>query len=201
MADAIQTMIDSPTYGQLIFDAVLSAEHKSSATVTSHPVQYGAQVTDHAINEPDEVMLSIGMSDVMTVAETDHSINAFRRLKQIKEKREPVTLVTRMGRYENMIITSLSVPDDYTTMFGMKANIIFSHIEIVQVAVVTIQQTVSASKKSSKKKSKKAKAKTATPTTTNGTPSKEDGTLAYKIKELLNKSRNTTETTQKKEEQ
>lgn len=175
---ATQTMIISPTYGNFVFDAVFSAEHSGSVSTTKHPVQYGASVTDHAINEPDEVMLSIGMSDAATAAGTNHSVNAFQLLRQIKEKREPVTLVTRLATYANMLITSMSVPDDYTTMNALKASLIFTHIDIAVVTVVTVQQTVSSSKttssgksssskkKSSKKSTKKKSTKTAKQTNT-----------------------------------
>lgn len=169
MATTMLITSDGETF---VFDAVLSAEHKSSVSVTSHPVQYGASIVDHAINEPDEVMLSVGMTDTMEGVDSNHSVNAFAKLKQITESRKVVSLVTRLGRYENMLITSLSAPDDYTTMYGLKANIIFTHIEIVPVSVVTVQQTVSSSKTSGsssgatqtkdKKKSSKDKGKKST---------------------------------------
>lgn len=163
----VQTMIISPTFGQFVFDSVLSTEHSSTVTVTKHPVQYGASITDHAVNEPDEVSVSVGMTDAAAGVDENHSVNAFGLLKQIMEKREPVTLVTRLKTYQNMVITSMSVPDDYTTMNALKATIIFTHVEIVPVSVVTIQQTVSSSKtkstssggKAGKKGGKKKKSK------------------------------------------
>ena len=166
------TMVILNTGESFTFDAVLSTEHKGTVTVTQHPVQFGASVTDHAINDPDEVMLSIGMTDTMEGVGNNHSVNAFTQLKAIKEARRPVTLVTRLYRYVNMLITSLSAPDDYTTMNGLKANIIFTNIEVVQVGTVTVQETVSASKTTSttstakeKSKAKKSSKKKTTKTT------------------------------------
>jgi len=165
------TMMILNTGEVFTFDAVLSTEHKGSVTVTSHPVQFGASVTDHAINDPDEVMLSIGMTDAMENVGANHSVNAFTQLRAIKEARRPVTLVTRLGSYENMLITSLSAPDDYTTMNALKAQIIFTGIEVVQVGVVTVQQTVTASKTvSDSGSSKKPKSKKGNGTKTTKEP-------------------------------
>ena len=177
-----KTMIITSSNEKFTFDAVLSVEHKSSVTVTQHPVQYGASITDHAINDPDEVMLSIGMTDVATGVGSNHSVNAFTQFKAIKEARKPVTLVTRLYRYENMLITSLSAPDDYTTMNALKANIILTHLEIVKVATVTVQQTVSSSKTtSSSSGSKKSSSKKSTKKKTTKTTKKADSTLLTKI--------------------
>ena len=141
------TLIKSPSFGDFIFDAVISAEHSREVTVTSHPVQYGAEISDHSYLEPETVNLSIGMSDVMSdIGQAAHSVNAHAQLVQMMQARELVTLVTRLGTYEDMIISSMSTPDDFATMNGIKAQIGFRHVNIVTAAVVLIQNKVSSSK-------------------------------------------------------
>lgn len=142
----VKTMIDSPTYGKFYFDAVFSTEHSANVTVTEHPVQVGAPITDHAYQEPDEVTMEIGMSDAMVGVSNDHSVNAFTMLRQIMVKREPVKLVTRLKTYSNMVLTSISAPDDQSTMYGLKATIMLRSVNIVSVSVIKVQQTVSAKK-------------------------------------------------------
>ena len=156
----VTTMIESPTCGQFFFDAVFSTEHRSNVTVTEHPVQVGAPISDHAYQEPDEVTLEIGMSDVMTGVGSDHSVNAYNTLRQIMSLREPVKLVTRLWTYQNMVLTSISAPDDQTTMYGLKATIMFKSVNIVSVSIIKVQQTVSASKSSSSSGKKKTSKKT-----------------------------------------
>ena len=63
----VTTMIVSPTYGRFIFDAVFSTDHSANATVTQHPVQSGASISDHAYMEPDEVSVEIGMTDTAAI--------------------------------------------------------------------------------------------------------------------------------------
>ncbi|MBQ8201474.1 MAG: hypothetical protein IJZ74_06885 [Clostridia bacterium] len=139
------TMIVSPSYGRFTFDAVFRTDHMANVTVTQHPVQTGASISDHAYAEPDEVTLEIGMSDAVTYAGTNHSVNAYSQLRAIMAKREPVTLITRLQSYKNMVITSMSAPDDYTTMNALKATIYFRQIEMVSVSTITVQQKVTAS--------------------------------------------------------
>lgn len=60
---AVKTMINSPTYGRFVFDAVFNTSHNANLMVTEHPVQSGGSIADHAFMEPDEVQMEIGMSD------------------------------------------------------------------------------------------------------------------------------------------
>ena len=49
--------------GGLVFDAVLKTDHTSKVTATSHPVESGANISDHAFVEPAEISLEVGVSD------------------------------------------------------------------------------------------------------------------------------------------
>lgn len=141
------TMIDSPTHGRFVFDAVFKTDHNASAIVTQHPVQTGAAVSDHAYMEPDEISIEIGMSDAaLSASGSGHSVNAYAQLRAIMDERLPVTLITRLRTYDNMVITSITTTDDYTTMNALRATIFFQRVRIVRVATIKIQQTVSASK-------------------------------------------------------
>ena len=140
-------MINSPSAGRILFDAVLHVDHSLNVVTTDHPVQTGANISDHAYKENDEVTLEIGMSDAaVSSGGSNRSVNAYQTLRSIAANRELVTLVTRLNTYPNMLIVSLSAPDDYTTMFGLRATVSFKQIKIVSVSTVQVQQTVSADK-------------------------------------------------------
>lgn len=146
MADKT-TMLISPSFGEFLFDAVLNTEHNREVTVTNHPVQYGAEISDHSFIEPETVNLQIGMSDAMAeIGQEAHSVNAYAQLVQMMEARELITLVTRLGTYRDMLIVSMSAPDEFSVMNGVKAQIGLKHINIVTSAVVLIQNKVSSSK-------------------------------------------------------
>jgi hypothetical protein len=146
---SISTLIVSKTYGNVFFDAVFNTDHSAHMTLTQHPVQAGAAITDHAYPEPEEVVMEIGMSDaalVVGASAQSRSVVAYQGLLLLMEKREPFTLITRLRTYENMMITSISAPDDYTTMNALRATIIMQKINIVTLSTLRIQQTVSSSK-------------------------------------------------------
>lgn len=153
--DKVTTMIVSPTYGQFIFDAVFMTNHSANATVTQHPVQSGASISDHAYMEPDEVSIDIGMTDTAASISggASRSVNAYTQLRVIMELREPVTLVTRLRTYRNMLITSISAPDDYNTMNALRASIVFQQVNVVSMSTVTVQEMVTSSKTTTNKTS------------------------------------------------
>jgi hypothetical protein len=56
----MQTNVDG-----LFFDDILSTNTQESITITSHPVQSGANISDHAFRNPTKISMEIMMSDVM----------------------------------------------------------------------------------------------------------------------------------------
>lgn len=85
--------------------------------------------------------MEIGVSDVMAYRKADNyteqgptkSISAYRTLRKKMEERTPIKVITRLQTYENMLIESLSVNDDVSTQYALKAN-----IELVQVLAAAV---------------------------------------------------------------
>lgn len=141
------TMASSPSIEEpFFFDAVFSTTHEANVTVTTQPVEIGANIADHAYLEPDTVTMEIGASDASEGAESNHSVNAYTMLRTVMEEREPISLYTRLKSYTNMMVVSISVTDDYTTSTALRASIMLQKILIVNVATVKVQQTVTSSK-------------------------------------------------------
>ena len=87
------------------------------------------------------------------------SVNAYAQLRALMELREPFTLITRLRTYQNMLITSISAPDDYKTMNALRASIYFQQVEVVSVSTVTVQEMVTSSKTSTTKTSSSSTSK------------------------------------------
>lgn len=49
--------------GGYVFDVYLNIGHSLASTITSHPTQFGANISDHKYEEPDILTFQIGMSD------------------------------------------------------------------------------------------------------------------------------------------
>lgn len=189
---AEKTMIISETYGTFTFDAVFNTSHNQLATITEHPLETGASIADHAYIEPAEVPITIGMSDAATDIGTiagkssDRSVIAYNRLLALMHLFEPVTLITRLATYENMLITSVSADDDYTTQNALKATVIFKHIQIVSVSTVAIQQKTSSSKSSSSKSSGSSSSSSKSSSSKSSSTTASSGNTSL-LKQLANK--------------
>ncbi|NOU95588.1 hypothetical protein GC093_20480 [Paenibacillus sp. LMG 31456] len=131
--------------GGWFFDAYLKMDHTSRLTITDHPVQTGAAITDHAFLQPRELSMDVAMSDVneSTVPGQfsggySRSVQAFYVLKELQQLRVPIQVHTRLGLYPNMLIEVLTAPDDYTTFEGMRCSVTFREILVAQVTTVQI---------------------------------------------------------------
>lgn len=131
--------------GGYFFDAVLSSDHQSELSITQHPVQTGAAVTDHAVVQPAVLTMTVGMSDAMaTMVEGQFteaytkSVSAYRVLKQLQQLRIPLQVVTRLDTYQNMLIQSIDAPDDYKTLYGLRCTVTLQEIFVVNVEETTV---------------------------------------------------------------
>jgi len=131
--------------GGLFFDAFLRLEHTSSLTITEHPVEIGAAVTDHAYLNPAILVMEIGMSDVSaSLVEGQfeggwsRSARAFEILQEMQRNRVPVQVVTRLKTYQNMLIETIAVPDDHTTLYGLRATVTLREVFMAQTKTVKV---------------------------------------------------------------
>ena len=135
----VNTMLRTSS-GTIYFDALLHADHNATVIPTQHPVQTGAAITDHAYLAPKEITLEIGMTDV--ISGTGASARAYQQFLTIMAERDLVTVVTRIGVYQDMLLTAISVPDDYTTMNSLRCTLSFTEIRVATVGGVSVQSQI-----------------------------------------------------------
>lgn len=136
-----QLLMVKTNLGGYFFDAVFNVETEHSLTVTQHPVQTGANISDHAFVNPIRMTMQVGVSDAMAYrAGADYggdgktkSVQAYRLLCKLQELRTPMQVVTRLNTYQNMLIESIDVSDDVSTICALKAT-----VNLVQVLVVNV---------------------------------------------------------------
>lgn len=128
------------------FDAIFRVEHLSNLRITEHPVQDGANISDHAYKLPEHITLEIGMSDCMDSFISGQfgvgdgkSIQAYQVLKGMQEARNPLSVVTRLQVYNNMLIESIVAMDDVHTRFGGKFIVTLKQIITAQLATTTVK--------------------------------------------------------------
>ena len=129
------------------FDAFLRIDHTSSLTITEHPVETGAAITDHSYVNPSVLVMEVGMSDVAASLVNgqfedswSRSARAYEILLALQQQRIPFQVVTRLKTYQNILIETIAVPDDYTTLYGLKATVTMREIFIATVKTVKISE-------------------------------------------------------------
>jgi hypothetical protein len=126
---------------QYFFDGVLKTEHVRTRRVTAHPVQSGTNITDHSFKIPSNLTMEIGVSDVMDCFADDwangyssRSVNAYQQIKKLQDSGQPLKVTTRLDICYNMIIESVSAPEDYRTRNEFRSTIRFVEILIASGA-------------------------------------------------------------------
>lgn len=127
------------------FDAIIKEEHTTSLRMTEHPVQTGANITDHAFVLPARVVLEIGMSDVMDSLVQGQfadwgtrSISAFQTLKKIQAARTLLNVTTHLHSYKNMLIEQIHTPHDYKTVTALRCMVSLKEIFMAVVEKIKI---------------------------------------------------------------
>jgi hypothetical protein len=129
-----------PASGQPIkADAWIEEAGTDTVTITRHPVEQGAQITDHAIVEPARVNLRLGWSNSSPRAlSTSYIDEVYAQLLALKDARLPFKLVTAKRSYENMLIAALTQVTDERTAHALFVSVTIEQIIIVQTQVTSI---------------------------------------------------------------
>lgn len=132
---------------RLVFDAVFSTEHSSSLSITDHPVQSGANISDHAFEEAKVLTFDIGMSDVMESyysgqfsGGNSRSINAYIKLRELQSQRIPISVTTKLGVYTNMMLETIVAVDDNKTTEALRATVVLKQVFVTNVTTVKISE-------------------------------------------------------------
>jgi hypothetical protein len=95
-------------------DANMNEVSTVSASVTSYPVEDGSDISDNAVDEPDEIQIDglitntpADLEDALLASDT-RAEDAYDDLITLKEKKETVTISTTARAFEDMFITQVS---------------------------------------------------------------------------------------------
>lgn len=100
--------------GGFIADVTIEEIHFDALEVTRHPVEVGAQVTDHSFKLPASVIIKAGWSNSSEQAGGDPEFvnEIYAALQELQDSRQPFDIVTGKRSYENMLMTRLGVRTD-----------------------------------------------------------------------------------------
>lgn len=127
------------------FDAIIRAQHRREARTTEHPIQTGANISDHIYQLPAHLTLDIGMSDAMDSFQSgqfsdgnSRSVSAYQTLRKILEARQAFSITTKMDKYDNMVIESFEAVDTYQTVYSGRFSVYLKEIFTADVLTVKI---------------------------------------------------------------
>jgi len=154
--------------GSLELDAAIRIAPRMNVEATQHPVERGADVTDHLRPLPDEVTIEGIVSntpinrtqqtravefvggDFRTEFQTSasgeqafavpgYAEEALAKLRDIRAKGELITIVTARHVWENMALIELEAPEDATTGDALRFTATFREIVLVDNKVTPIK--------------------------------------------------------------
>lgn len=183
-------------------DVVITESHVGAVSVTEHPVEQGANISDHAQEKPDMLtmtaivsntpisrtkqtrIIDTGLGQFVSNVPADqvqgvagYAEAAYARLRELKSARNLITVVTNLRVYTSMIIENLTVPRDSNTGDALS----FS-VQLKQVIVVRNKVTRTVASKDPKAQ---PKAKAGKQATRQATEAEKKKSIAYSTAENL----------------
>lgn len=119
--------------GPVGIDCVITEQHESSLEVTKIPIEFGADVTDHAYVQPKRIQLEIA---------TGNAASAYNALVRFQETRIPFVLVSGLYVYTDMLIKKLDAERDASFSTVLKCSATVEQIIIVGSAMALISNLI-----------------------------------------------------------
>jgi hypothetical protein len=132
-----------------VFDATVEEVHDAEVQITENPVEFGANISDHAFVLPRRITISgritdfplvDNLNDIFTTSTTEEnstrSADAWFFLNKLKDERQPLIIYTYLQNYQNMVIRSLK-----TTQDALTARVLDVEMELQEIIVVKAPTT------------------------------------------------------------
>jgi len=145
----------SRTIGGIQADVTVEELHDDELTITDHPVEQGASITDHAFKRPARLTVRAGFSNsasgssslsqiingvtsiLNSLSGDNHVNNVYSQLLTLQSSLTPISVVTGKRNYNNMLITRLSTETDARSENSMVINIHLQEIIVVSTQTVS----------------------------------------------------------------
>lgn len=129
----------------IVPQVVVEEKHRDELVITNHPVQNGANITDHAYKQPAMLSLRYGWSASGAIFSLDLGApsvdDVYSMLLKLQESRQPFDVVTGKRNYSNMLIRSIDLVTDKTTEKSIIVDVLLQQIIIVQTQAATLKSS------------------------------------------------------------
>lgn len=120
--------------GDLEFEITIHESHRDEMTITAHPVERGAAITDHVFRNPAQLTVKVSASPAYL---QDVSLaDAYQQILDLQTSGIPVEVQTGKRLYDSMLVKSTSVETDAAT-----ENVLTVTVQLQEVILVDTQET------------------------------------------------------------
>ncbi len=102
-------------------------------SITKHPVQQGASITDHAFMEPAELTIKIAWTD-----EPSKLVEIYDKFRKMQSDRIPMKVVSGKRSYQNMLVAGITQVNDTVTEKMLNITIDLQEVAITALEVVSV---------------------------------------------------------------
>lgn len=128
-------------------DVTTEESHQDTLTITEHPIQQGAPITDHAYKNPSEVTMRVAWSNCKEATDRksingvviDSIADAYAYLLKLQASRQPFDVITGKRAYKNMLIKSLANTTDRKTNETLDIVVGFKQPNFVKTSTAKIE--------------------------------------------------------------
>lgn len=126
--------------GDIVLDCTIEEEGIDELTITDHPVEQGAAITDHAFVNPPGIRIYGKCSNSSQFADGDENYctTVYKAILDLQSQRIPFDVLTPQRQYSNMLIKSISKHTDEKTENALELTITCRNIIIVQTVTTTV---------------------------------------------------------------
>lgn len=149
MQPVLVTILDQDSQDVLLtLDASISETHSADADATDHPVEQGSNITDHIRPKPRTLSIEGIISNTPTSPDREAlyapdepgpAEAAYFTLENRRQGGFLHTVVTKLSRYDNMALLTISEPRSASVGDALQFTLGFKEIRIVQNQTVTVQ--------------------------------------------------------------
>lgn len=129
----IATIMPKREFADFTGFVVLEENSTDELEITAHPVQSGAEISDHAYLKPAMVTTRF-----MYGVQSGELWDIYTKLRELQEKRELFDVVTGKRDYSNMLLKTLSVNTDKSTENVLSVTADFQQVILAKVETTTL---------------------------------------------------------------
>lgn len=129
-----------------VIDSIPEESHGQTVSTTDYPIETGGVMTDHAYLNPTELVFTGAivsnfapvLGSLIQIDSRSRAQEAYQRIQAVKDRREPLQVVTLLDVYDSMLITGLHPSANVRTGRALVIDItfrsiIFGETELVQL--------------------------------------------------------------------